>query len=65
MELLDDAKRRVQGLPPVTSTEKVKVEKQEKGQVKLDALFSKSPAKKQTTSGDAGTKRKRDEDETI
>ena len=38
VELLEDAKLRVQGLPPVS--EKVKVEKQEKGQKKLDAMFS-------------------------
>ncbi|KAI9373033.1 hypothetical protein BJX61DRAFT_409504 [Aspergillus egyptiacus] len=37
VQLLEDAKARVQGLPPVS--EKVKVEKQEKGQVKLDAMF--------------------------
>jgi hypothetical protein len=37
VELLEDAKLRVQGLPPVS--EKVKVEKQEKGQKKLDAMF--------------------------
>ncbi|KAL4939343.1 hypothetical protein BDV06DRAFT_225085 [Aspergillus oleicola] len=46
VELLEDAKSRVQGLPPVS--EKVKVEKQEKGQKKLDAMFG----------GAAGTKRK-------
>ncbi|KAL4948147.1 hypothetical protein BDW69DRAFT_199107 [Aspergillus filifer] len=46
VELLEDAKSRVQGLPPVS--EKVKVEKQEKGQKKLDAMFG----------GVAGTKRK-------
>ncbi|RDW79055.1 uncharacterized protein DSM5745_05907 [Aspergillus mulundensis] len=37
LELLDDAKSRIQGLPPVS--EKIKVEKQEKGQKKLDAMF--------------------------
>ncbi|KAL4961718.1 uncharacterized protein BDV14DRAFT_203463 [Aspergillus stella-maris] len=46
VELLGDAKLRVQGLPPVS--EKVKVEKQEKGQKKLDAMFG----------GVAGSKRK-------
>jgi len=50
---LDDAKRRVQGLPPVLASEKVKVEKTEKGQQKLDALFKKSSAAH-------GTKRKND-----
>ncbi|KAL4976909.1 hypothetical protein BDW66DRAFT_45712 [Aspergillus desertorum] len=48
VELLEDAKLRVQGLPPVS--EKVKVEKQEKGQKKLDAMFSQGNV--------AGTKRK-------
>ncbi|KAL2849584.1 hypothetical protein BJY01DRAFT_142587 [Aspergillus pseudoustus] len=38
VELLEDARMRVQGLPPVS--EKVKVEKQEKGQKKLDAMFA-------------------------
>ena len=42
IELLDDAKRRTQGLPPVHAGEKVKVEKHEKGQQKLDALFGKT-----------------------
>ncbi|KAI9934055.1 hypothetical protein ASPWEDRAFT_179974 [Aspergillus wentii DTO 134E9] len=41
IELLEDAKRRIQGLPPVLAGEKVKVEKEEKGQQKLDALFGK------------------------
>lgn len=41
VELLDDAKRRVQGLPPVVKDEKVKVVKQERGQQKLDTLFAK------------------------
>ncbi|KAL4762101.1 uncharacterized protein BDW70DRAFT_32821 [Aspergillus foveolatus] len=48
VELLEDAKLRVQGLPPVS--EKVKVEKQEKGQKKLDAMFSQGDV--------AGKKRK-------
>ncbi|KAL4803830.1 hypothetical protein BDV18DRAFT_39816 [Aspergillus unguis] len=48
IELLEDAKMRVQGLPPVS--EKAKVEKQEKGQKKLDAMFGQGAA--------AGTKRK-------
>lgn len=54
LELLDDAKRRVEGLPPVTVGEKVKVEVKEKGQQKLDALFARTPEK-------AGAKRKRED----
>ncbi|KAL2870688.1 uncharacterized protein BJX67DRAFT_245505 [Aspergillus lucknowensis] len=42
VELLEDAKLRVQGLPPVS--EKAKVEKQEKGQKKLDAMFCRDGA---------------------
>jgi hypothetical protein len=42
IDLLEDAKRRVQGLPPVLATEKAKVgAKQEKGQQTLDTLFTK------------------------
>lgn len=64
IELLEDAKRRVQGLPPVPPREKVKVEKQEKGQQKLDSLFTKAGGSK----GGAGTvadgkKRKREDGE--
>ncbi|KAL3491761.1 hypothetical protein BJX62DRAFT_236837 [Aspergillus germanicus] len=40
VELLDDAKMRVLGLPPVS--EKVKVEKQERGQKKLDAMLGQA-----------------------
>jgi hypothetical protein len=54
VELLDDAKMRVQGLPPVS--EKVKVEKQEKGQKKLDAMFG--PARQGNV---VGKKRKAEE----
>lgn len=39
--LLEDAKRRVQGLPIVHAGEKVRVEHKEKGQQKLDGLFAK------------------------
>ncbi|KAH3004474.1 hypothetical protein KXV73_000699, partial [Aspergillus fumigatus] len=51
VELLEDAKQRVQGLPPVLTTEKVRVEKHEKGQQRLDSMFTKagsadSPSKK-------------------
>ncbi|KAK2763351.1 hypothetical protein FQN54_009987 [Arachnomyces sp. PD_36] len=46
IELLDDSKRRVQGLPPVLAAEKVKVEKVDKGQQKLDTLFAKAGEKR-------------------
>jgi len=46
VELLEDATRRVQGLPPVLAGEKVKIEKHEKGQRKLDSLFVKVDDKK-------------------
>ncbi|KAH0499790.1 hypothetical protein TgHK011_006957 [Trichoderma gracile] len=55
LELLEDAKRRVEGLPPVLGSEKVKVKTAEKGQQKLEDLFSKGNA------GGSGGKRKRDE----
>ncbi|KAF3390350.1 hypothetical protein F1880_009384 [Penicillium rolfsii] len=42
IELLEDAQRRVQGLPPVLASEKVKVEPKEKGQQSLDTLFGKA-----------------------
>lgn len=50
--LLEDAKRRVEGLPPVLANEKVKVKKgkEEKGQATLDSLFA-----------GAGKKRKRED----
>ncbi|KKP01891.1 mannose-6-phosphate isomerase [Trichoderma harzianum] len=41
VELLEDAKRRVQGLPPVLGSEKVKVKSVEKGQQKLEDILSK------------------------
>lgn len=67
LELLDDAKRRVQGLPPVVAGEKVKVETKEKGQQRLDALFSKTPPRKAvnatSTPSPGMLKRKREEDE--
>lgn len=59
IELLDDAKRRVQGLPPVLAGEKVKVEKREKGQQKLDSLFAN--VKGGNTGSGEEKKRKRDE----
>lgn len=46
MFLLDDAKRRIEGLPPVLTNEKIKVDKKEKGQATLGAFFQTSPAKK-------------------
>jgi hypothetical protein len=46
VELLEDAKRRVQGLPPVLASEKVRATKEEKGQQKLDALFAKAKRKR-------------------
>ncbi|KAI5297319.1 mitochondrial 54S ribosomal protein mrpl1 [Ascosphaera pollenicola] len=42
LDLLEDAKRRIQGLPPVMTDEKVKSETLEKGQRKLDTLFGKA-----------------------
>ena len=43
LELLDDAMRRVRGLPPVLASEKVKGEKRlEQGQQRLDTLFGKA-----------------------
>ncbi|KIW57681.1 hypothetical protein PV05_02247 [Exophiala xenobiotica] len=55
VDLLEDAKRRVQGLPPVLAGEKVKVEKgAEKGQRKLETMFGKK--------ADGGEKRKREDD---
>ncbi|KAJ5116152.1 hypothetical protein N7456_000500 [Penicillium angulare] len=42
LELLDDAKRRVRGLPPVLASERVKGEERlEQGQQRLDTLFGK------------------------
>lgn len=53
VELLEDAKQRVQGLPPVLATEKVKVEKHEKGQQRLDSMFTKA------ASADSGSKKRK------
>ncbi|KJK74042.1 hypothetical protein H634G_10667 [Metarhizium anisopliae BRIP 53293] len=44
LELLEDAKRRVQGLPPVSGTEKVKGKLMEKGQQKIEQMFGKNGA---------------------
>ncbi|KAH8811136.1 hypothetical protein F5884DRAFT_266478 [Xylogone sp. PMI_703] len=57
VELLEDAKRRVQGLPPVLKTEKVKVAKEERGQQKLDSLFAKTT--KEDDPGEPSRKRTR------
>ena len=61
IELLEDAKLRVQGLPPVVASEKVKTTKEEKGQLKLDALFARvKGAKGAKDSGSGDAKRKRE-----
>lgn len=59
IHLLEDARRRIEGLPPVTTGEKVKVEKVEKGQQKLEALFAKPP--ESPIEKIYGKKRKREE----
>ena len=41
LDLLDDAQRRIQGLPPVLSSEKIRDDQLEQGQQRLDTLFSK------------------------
>ncbi|KAJ5707558.1 hypothetical protein N7488_007359 [Penicillium malachiteum] len=41
LELLEDAKRRVRGLPPVLASEKIRVEHLEQGQQRLDTMFGK------------------------
>lgn len=42
VDILEDARRRVEGLPPVLATQKVKGKEEEKGQQKVDALFSRA-----------------------
>ncbi|KAL2105922.1 hypothetical protein VUR80DRAFT_7538 [Thermomyces stellatus] len=42
VEILGDARRRVEGLPPVLASQKVKSKEQEKGQQRVDALFSQA-----------------------
>lgn len=59
IELLEDAQRRVRGLPPVLGSEKVKVEKREKGQQSLDTLFSKAGREKGEAKVAEAKKRKR------
>ncbi|KAJ9240565.1 hypothetical protein DTO169E5_3897 [Paecilomyces variotii] len=61
IELLQDAQRRVQGLPPVLAGEKVKVAKEEKGQQKLDSLFAKAGKSKNSAPPD-DKKRKREQE---
>ena len=57
IELLEDARRRVQGLPPVLPSEKVKVDRLEQGQQRLDDLFGKA---KESEKNDAvGRKRRK------
>lgn len=46
MELLEDAQRRVQGLPSVVASEKVKTDQREKGQQSIDALFGQAAQNK-------------------
>ena len=45
VEILEDSKRRVEGLPPVLATQKVKSREREKGQQTVDALFSRARKK--------------------
>ncbi|EEH03753.1 conserved hypothetical protein [Histoplasma capsulatum G186AR] len=61
VELLKDAGRRVRGLPPVLAGEKVRVEKREKGQQRLDMLFG--AGKGGVGVGVEGAKRKRKDDD--
>lgn len=69
VELLEDAKRRVLGLPPVTAGEKVRDVKTEKGQMRLDALFKRKKGGGEGGGGGDGGgvvdggKRKREEEE--
>lgn len=55
--MLEDAKRRVQGLPPVLAEEKVKIDRPEKGQQRLDAMFAKVEANKGAAADDRKRKR--------
>lgn len=59
IELLEDSKRRVQGLPPVMAGEKVKVVKDEKGQQKLDSLFGKKDGEAKSQSDNTTNEKKR------
>ncbi|OJD20066.1 hypothetical protein AJ78_00083 [Emergomyces pasteurianus Ep9510] len=65
IELLEDAGRRVRGLPPVLAGEKVRVEKREKGQQRLDVLFGAGKAESEKEEEEKsqayeGVKRKRE-----
>jgi hypothetical protein len=57
IELLQDAERRVQGLPPVVASEKVKSDQREKGQQSIDALFGQAAPNKEGASGPKKRKR--------
>ena len=57
LELLEDAQRRVQGLPPVVASEKVKSDQREKGQQSIDALFGQADRNKEDTAGPKKRKR--------
>ncbi|KAJ5730562.1 uncharacterized protein N7483_005070 [Penicillium malachiteum] len=54
LELLEDAQRRIRGLPPVLASEKVRVAHLEQGQQRLDKMFGKvkgPPSPPQESSG--------------
>jgi hypothetical protein len=60
LELLEDAKRRVRGLPPVLASEKVNGEERlEQGQQRLDTLFGKAKRGGVIEGSDEPRKRKR------
>ncbi|KAL2371022.1 hypothetical protein BDBG_06126 [Blastomyces gilchristii SLH14081] len=70
VELLEDAGRRVRGLPPVLAGEKVRVEKRENGQQRLDVLFGagkggagEKRAGLEQGQASEGLKRKREDDD--
>jgi hypothetical protein len=60
MELLEDAKRRVEGLPPVLKEQKVQDTTHQKGQRTLDSLFKIKEGKDGTKDS---AKRKREDKE--
>ncbi len=57
VEILDDAQRRIKGLPPVLASEKVKTDQREKGQQSLDALFGQAKRGKGEATGEKKRKR--------
>ncbi|KAJ5465616.1 hypothetical protein N7530_009403 [Penicillium desertorum] len=57
IDLLQDAERRVRGLPPVVASEKVKSDQREKGQQSIDALFGQAAQNKEGTGGPKKRKR--------